>query len=62
MEIPPECFVAKDFLNYRYMDKRSLYLGVLASKLKLATDVFESVQVMHRHKPVLVLKPKYSVK
>ncbi|RLO01736.1 hypothetical protein DYB28_000628 [Aphanomyces astaci] len=37
IQLPDACFVPKDFTNYRYHDKRSLYLGVLASHLQTAT-------------------------
>ncbi|ETV99310.1 hypothetical protein H310_08042 [Aphanomyces invadans] len=34
IHLPDECFVPKDFTNYRYHDKRNMYLGVLASHLQ----------------------------
>lgn len=66
VEIPSDCFVPKDFLNFRYMDKRALYLGVLASKLSEDRESFSSVRVASfngdSRKPILVLEPKYEVK
>ncbi|KDO23597.1 hypothetical protein SPRG_10792 [Saprolegnia parasitica CBS 223.65] len=60
--MPSSCFVPKDFLNYRYHDKRNLYLGVLAGSLQtLQVDgaaVVASIRVTSFHgdanKPVLV--------
>ncbi|OQR95863.1 nucleolar protein 6 [Thraustotheca clavata] len=39
VQIPTKCFVPKDFLNYRYHDKRNLYLGVLASALQQIEEI-----------------------
>eukprot|EP00743_Colponemidia_sp_Colp-15_P007495 GILK01008100.1.p1 GENE.GILK01008100.1~~GILK01008100.1.p1 ORF type:complete len:1201 (+),score=282.77 GILK01008100.1:38-3604(+) len=34
MEIPRECFFGKDFLNHRYTDKRTAYVGVVYERLR----------------------------
>eukprot|EP00656_Telonema_subtile_P030086 TRINITY_DN33114_c0_g1_i4.p1 TRINITY_DN33114_c0_g1~~TRINITY_DN33114_c0_g1_i4.p1 ORF type:complete len:834 (-),score=273.64 TRINITY_DN33114_c0_g1_i4:121-2622(-) len=60
VQMPSECFHPKDFLNYRYADKRALYLSHLAEVLS-GMPQLESVQVegfcKDALKPVLVLTP-----
>lgn len=43
VEMPQACFLPKDFGNYRYADKRSLYLGVLAAELQARTERYAKV-------------------
>ena len=66
IEMPSSCFLPKDFQNFRYFDKRVLYLGVLAAALKEHPELFSKVTLENstgdRHKPVLVLEPIYTVK
>ncbi|CAG0892048.1 unnamed protein product [Darwinula stevensoni] len=38
--VPPECLHHRDFLNHEYLQKRALYLGFLAYKLKKAALPF----------------------
>ena len=40
IEIPSSCFVPKDFLDYRYHDKRTLYLSVIAQALLKEKKIF----------------------
>ncbi|TYZ58379.1 hypothetical protein PybrP1_001999 [[Pythium] brassicae (nom. inval.)] len=58
-EMPAACFLPKDFANYRYADKRSLYLGVLVAELQARQDLFSSVALAgwngDYEKPVAVL-------
>ncbi|KAL3670278.1 hypothetical protein V7S43_004591 [Phytophthora oleae] len=60
VEMPQDCFLPKDFGNYRYFDKRNLYLGVLASELQSHPELFEEVKLQAWHgeyeKPVAMLK------
>ncbi|RLN44530.1 hypothetical protein BBJ29_002943 [Phytophthora kernoviae] len=49
VEMPQECFLPKDFANYRYFDKRNLYLGVLAAELQSHEELFESVKLEAWH-------------
>ncbi|KAG6973579.1 hypothetical protein JG688_00003449 [Phytophthora aleatoria] len=60
VEMPQDCFLPKDFGNYRYFDKRNLYLGVLASELQSHTELFDQVKLQAWHgeyeKPVAMLK------
>ncbi|KAG7388325.1 Nucleolar protein 6 [Phytophthora pseudosyringae] len=60
VEMPQDCFLPKDFGNYRYFDKRNLYLGVLASELQAHTELFQDVTLQAWHgeyeKPVALLK------
>uniref|UniRef100_A0AAV1T2E7 Nucleolar protein 6 n=1 Tax=Peronospora matthiolae TaxID=2874970 RepID=A0AAV1T2E7_9STRA len=59
VEMPVTCFVAKDFSNYRYFDKRNLYLGVLVSELQRHCDIIQHVTLQTWHgeyeKPVVLL-------
>ncbi|CAI5720395.1 unnamed protein product [Hyaloperonospora brassicae] len=59
IEMPSTCFVPKDFSNYRYFDKRNLYLGVLASELQRQCDIVQHVKLQTWHgeyeKPVMML-------
>ncbi|KAE9041263.1 Nucleolar protein 6 [Phytophthora rubi] len=65
VEIPAACFLPKDFGNYRYQDKRNLYLGVLVSELQSQRELFQDVTLQPWHgdceKPVALLKvnPKF---
>ncbi|KAJ0411565.1 hypothetical protein ATCC90586_004215 [Pythium insidiosum] len=43
VEMPEACFLPKDFANYRYFDKRSLYLGVLLAELASHHRLFSKV-------------------
>lgn len=45
VEMPRECFLAKDFGNYRYADKRSLYLGVLVAELQGRAERYAKVSL-----------------
>ena len=60
VEMPSSCFHERDLKNYTYMDKRNLYLGVLAKHLARCDGVkrvdFESV-CLDTHKPVLLITP-----
>ncbi|ETO64236.1 hypothetical protein F444_18189, partial [Phytophthora nicotianae P1976] len=60
VEMPQDCFLPKDFSNYRYFDKRNLYLGVLASELQGYTELFNQVTLQawngEYEKPVAMLK------
>ncbi|KAF0696933.1 Aste57867_12352 [Aphanomyces stellatus] len=64
VQLPDACFVPKDFMNYRYHDKRALYLGVLASNLQDAVegDHWTSLALTSfagdRTKPILRLTSK----
>jgi U3 small nucleolar RNA-associated protein 22 len=62
--IPDECLVRKDYLNYRYHDKRLLYLAYVAKALVKKTELFGSVELSglfnDTSKPVLVLRPAAS--
>ncbi|KAF4041365.1 Nrap protein domain 6 [Phytophthora infestans] len=49
VEMPQSCFLPKDFGNYRYFDKRNLYLGVLASELQSHTELFSEVKLQAWH-------------
>ncbi|OQR88216.1 nucleolar protein 6 [Achlya hypogyna] len=68
VEMPASCFLPKDILNYRYHDKRNLYLGVLAGALQaLEFDGGRaSVRAASFHgdaaKPILVLQLPKKVK
>ncbi|XP_076443983.1 nucleolar protein 6-like [Babylonia areolata] len=58
LEMPKECFQAKDWLNHRYVRKRAMYLSTIAVALK-KTSLAEDLQFMFHqgnvYKPVLVL-------
>ncbi|TMW64746.1 hypothetical protein Poli38472_011626 [Pythium oligandrum] len=45
VEIPADCFLPKDLANYRYFDKRNLYLGVLVAELQSHSKLFNKVTV-----------------
>ncbi|TDH70104.1 hypothetical protein CCR75_009087 [Bremia lactucae] len=49
IEMPEKCFVPKDFGNYRYFDKRNLYLGVVALALESSTELFQHVTLQAWH-------------
>ena len=61
MQIPDSCFVPKDIMDYRYHDKRRLYLSVIASELS-KDPTFSDVLVRgwregnDDSKPILVFK------
>ncbi|DBA04390.1 TPA: hypothetical protein N0F65_009986 [Lagenidium giganteum] len=59
VEMPAECFLPKDFMNYRYFDKRNLYLGVLAAEMQSHSQVFDKVHLTgfrsEFEKPIAVL-------
>lgn len=59
VEMPSDCFLPKDFANYRYADKRSLYLGVLATELQGFTKRYSKVAIAafngDADKPVIVV-------
>ena len=61
MQIPDSCFVPKDIMDYRYHDKRRLYLSVIASELS-KEPTFSEVMVRgwregnDDNKPILVFK------
>ncbi|CEG45684.1 Nucleolar RNA-associated protein (NRAP) [Plasmopara halstedii] len=59
VEMPHDCFLPKDFGNYRYFDKRNLYLGVLASELQIHTTLFSQIKLQAWRgdygKPIVVL-------
>jgi U3 small nucleolar RNA-associated protein 22 len=61
VQIPQECFLPRDHLNYRYFDKRSLYLSVLAKELQKHTHLFGRVSFScfrdDECKPILLLHP-----
>lgn len=60
VEIPADCFLPKDFANYRYNDKRNLYLGVLLAELQSHSQVFSKVSLVGFNgdydKPIGVLR------
>lgn len=64
VEMPAECFLPKDIANYRYSDKRNLYLGVLAAEMQSHASVFEKVNLMgfngEYEKPIAVAYVKAS--
>lgn len=68
VEMPSECFLPKDFANYRYADKRSLYLGMLAAELQTRRECYSKVTLAGFNgdydKPVAVVHvdPKHLVK
>ncbi|CAK4122349.1 unnamed protein product [Aphanomyces euteiches] len=66
IELPDACFVPKDFLNYRYHDKRNLYLGVLADELQQSATHWSSVSVTSfagdTSKPILRLAMDKKIK
>uniref|UniRef100_K3WBL1 Nucleolar protein 6 n=1 Tax=Globisporangium ultimum (strain ATCC 200006 / CBS 805.95 / DAOM BR144) TaxID=431595 RepID=K3WBL1_GLOUD len=43
IEMPADCFLPKDFANYRYFDKRNLYLGVLVAEMQSRPELFSKV-------------------
>lgn len=59
LEMPAACFLPKDFANYRYADKRSLYLGVVATEMQAHKELFSRVTLAglsgDYEKPVAVL-------
>ncbi|RLN70869.1 hypothetical protein BBJ28_00024439, partial [Nothophytophthora sp. Chile5] len=65
VEMPASCFLPKDFANYRYVDKRNLYLGVLVAEMQSQPELFSSVSLAALHgeyeKPVALLRanPSY---
>nr|CCA17580.1 nucleolar protein 6 putative [Albugo laibachii Nc14] len=60
VEIPSSCFVPKDFKDFRYADKRKLYLGVLVSKLEIMDQFVESAHLApfrgEYEKPIAVVR------
>jgi len=60
VQMPSECFHPRDFLNYRYFDRRAMYLSVLAKSLEGHESV-KSVSLEgfngDRTKPVLLITP-----
>lgn len=59
VEMPAACFLPKDFANYRYMDKRNLYLGVLVAEMQAQSALFRRVTLAgfngEYEKPVALL-------
>ncbi|KAI9913657.1 hypothetical protein PsorP6_006546 [Peronosclerospora sorghi] len=43
VEMPSRCFVPKDVRDFRYLDKRLLYLGVLVSEFEKSHDLVHAV-------------------
>ncbi|GAB9470483.1 Nucleolar protein 6 [Globisporangium polare] len=43
VEMPADCFLPKDFANYRYIDKRNLYLGMLVAEMQSHERLFSKV-------------------
>ncbi|CAI9114714.1 OLC1v1015496C1 [Oldenlandia corymbosa var. corymbosa] len=63
IRIPKECFLEKDYLNYRYHAKRFLYLCVLKNHLvssSLFDDICWSTFQNEARKPILLVKPEAS--
>ena len=57
VQMPSQCFHPRDFLNYRYADRRAMYLAVLARSLQdsdLVKDVTVEGFCGDVGKPVLV--------
>ncbi|GBG25377.1 Nucleolar protein 6 [Hondaea fermentalgiana] len=61
IRMPADCFKRKDYLNHRYLDKRRLYLGVLAKSLAKKKDLVAATQfapfTSDLDKPVLLVTP-----
>ena len=60
VEMPSSCFVPKDFLDYRYHDKRLLYLSAIAHALLKDKKAFSEVKIRgfregNDTKPILVV-------
>lgn len=57
VQMPSQCFHPRDFLNYRYADRRAMYLAVLAESLE-SHELVKEVAVEgfngDAEKPVLV--------
>lgn len=62
VEIPSSCFVPKDFKDFRYADKRNLYLGVLVSKLEEMDKLVKSIHLApfrcEYEKPIAIIRMK----
>eukprot|EP00397_Hematodinium_sp_SG-2012_P010671 GEMP01010794.1.p1 GENE.GEMP01010794.1~~GEMP01010794.1.p1 ORF type:complete len:972 (+),score=199.81 GEMP01010794.1:126-3041(+) len=60
VELPRTMFQSKDYLNYRYADKRQAYLLVLKKWLQGKWNGLVHLDYMHGdiYKPILALKPK----
>jgi len=62
VEVPDECLERKDYMNYRYTDKRKLFLATMAKGLRkyakhLVEEVCFSGFVSDVSKPVLLIYP-----
>lgn len=61
LTIPKEFFQPKDYLNHRYIQKRALYLSVIALKLK-KQETIQNLKFTYHHgntlKPILVFQFK----
>jgi U3 small nucleolar RNA-associated protein 22 len=61
IQIPNSCFVPKDVLDYRYHDKRRLYLSAIANELSKEIS-FSDIEIQGWRegndisKPILVFK------
>jgi len=65
MEIPSSCFLPKDILNFRYFDKRMLFVGHIAKELE-SWELVKSVKLAYfrgdTRKPVILLEPALKTK
>jgi U3 small nucleolar RNA-associated protein 22 len=61
VQIPKDCLLPRDHLNYRYFDKRSLYLSVLATELQKHKHLFGRITFScfrdDECKPIILLHP-----
>lgn len=61
LEMPKACLDHKDFINYRYLRKRVLYLTYIAAKLQNSAEI-EKLEFTYHHgnhmKPILVASVK----
>ncbi|XP_059457350.1 uncharacterized protein LOC132187164 [Corylus avellana] len=60
IQLPKECFLEKDYLNYRYHAKRCLYLCIIKNYLKFSSLVHKvewSTLQNEARKPVLLIYP-----
>lgn len=62
--LPDDLFQSKDYANYRYHDKRALYLACLATQLKkeLGAEAVCSWEFLDHnlYKPVLNIRPQFN--
>lgn len=65
IQMPKPSFFDKDYLNFRYFDKRAAYLAEVKSHLE-KHDLFSTVEVAYLHddplKPILTITPPSDVK